>query len=266
MSKIEQYYAFIDMFKGNLTKEQQQLLESLEDTVIAEEILPSIKENVTPLLSKLRRGLTLVIEYTPENGVVLNTTREPIKLKERKSRGKYKAQSWSVASSVNETEITTEQESNEEVFDDFQPAQVDGEVVLSCKKGSRFVLDVLTYFYEQYGLEPIMPYIVEHTLVGIKKNGSFNLPGIFLKGSEEEMHLRNGQDEHGNSENPSRQRWFETPFLLDTDTVYLSTQWKDTKDCQGLTIDNFERMIQECFDNGYGVRRDAVVGYQLIMK
>ena len=44
MSKIQDYYDFIDKFKGDLKPRLQTELEQLEDSLIAEEILPAISE------------------------------------------------------------------------------------------------------------------------------------------------------------------------------------------------------------------------------
>lgn len=66
MGKIHEYYALIDkleaMFQGKLTEKQGNLLEELEDSLIAEEILPAISESVAPVLGILRRHLTLVVD------------------------------------------------------------------------------------------------------------------------------------------------------------------------------------------------------------
>ena len=62
MSKIQDYYDFIDKFKGDLKPRLQTELEQLEDSLIAEEILPAISESVAPVLGILRRHLTLVVD------------------------------------------------------------------------------------------------------------------------------------------------------------------------------------------------------------
>ena len=61
MRKIQDYYDFIDKFKGDLKPRLQTELEQLEDSLIAEEILPAISESVAPVLGILRRHLTLEI-------------------------------------------------------------------------------------------------------------------------------------------------------------------------------------------------------------
>ena len=89
MSKIQDYYDFIDKFKGDLKPRLQTELEQLEDSLIAEEILPAISESVAPVLSILRRHLTLVVDYDPEGGIIVKTTRGKVEVDEPTAK-KYK--------------------------------------------------------------------------------------------------------------------------------------------------------------------------------
>ncbi len=82
MSKIQDYYDFIDKFHGDLNEEQIKMLEGLEDQLIAEEILPAISKSVAPVLSILRRHLTLVVDYAPQSGITVKTTRGEVVVKE----------------------------------------------------------------------------------------------------------------------------------------------------------------------------------------
>lgn len=82
MSKIQDYYRLFDMFKGKLTDEQKKVLEGLEDQLIQEEILPAISKSVAPVLDNLRRNLTLVVDYDPEGGITVKTTRGEVVVKE----------------------------------------------------------------------------------------------------------------------------------------------------------------------------------------
>lgn len=86
MSKIQDYYDFIDKFKGDLKPRLQTKLEQLEDSLIAEEILPAISESVAPVLSILRRHLTLVVDYDPEGGITVKTTRGEVVVKENTAK------------------------------------------------------------------------------------------------------------------------------------------------------------------------------------
>lgn len=105
MTKLEDYYRLFDMFKGNLTDAQKEVLGQLEDQIIAEEILPAISESVAPVLSSLRRPLTLVVDYDPEGGITVKTTRGEVVVKENTAK-KYQIPSTKKVVKVAETEPT----------------------------------------------------------------------------------------------------------------------------------------------------------------
>ena len=86
MSKLNDYYRLFDMFKGKLTEEQKEILGQLEDQIIAEEVLPAISESVAPILTTLRRKLTLIVDYDPEGGITVKTTRGRVVLKEHTAK------------------------------------------------------------------------------------------------------------------------------------------------------------------------------------
>ena len=86
MRKIQDYYDFIDKFKGDLKPRLQTELEQLEDSLIAEEILPAISESVAPVLDILRRHLTLVVDYDPQAGIIVKTTRGEVVVKENTAK------------------------------------------------------------------------------------------------------------------------------------------------------------------------------------
>ena len=86
MGKLQDYYRLFDIFNGKLTDEQKKILEGLEDQLIAEEILPAISESVAPVLSALRRHLTLVVDYDPEGGITVKTTRGEVVVKEHTAK------------------------------------------------------------------------------------------------------------------------------------------------------------------------------------
>ena len=83
MGKLKEYYRLFDMFKGNLTDEQKGILEGLEDQLIAEEILPAISDSVAPVLGNLRRPLSLIVDYNPETGITVKTTRSEVVVQEK---------------------------------------------------------------------------------------------------------------------------------------------------------------------------------------
>ncbi len=109
MGKLEDYYRLFDMFKGKLTEEQKKILEGLEDQLIAEEILPAISESVAPVLSALRRHLTLVVDYDPEGGITVKTTRGEVVVKEHTAK-KYEIPSSKKVVKVAEAEEDTMQQ------------------------------------------------------------------------------------------------------------------------------------------------------------
>lgn len=86
MSKIQDYYDFIDKFKGDLKPRLQTELELLEDSLIAEEILPAISESVAPVLDILRLHLTLVVDCDPQAGIIVKTTRGEVVVKENTAK------------------------------------------------------------------------------------------------------------------------------------------------------------------------------------
>ena len=110
MGKIHEYYALIDkleaMFQGKLTEKQGKLLEELEDSLIAEEILPAISESVAPVLGILRRHLTLVVDYDPEGGITVKTTRGKVEVDEPTAK-KYKIPSTKKVVKVAEAKLVS---------------------------------------------------------------------------------------------------------------------------------------------------------------
>ena len=103
MGKLQDYYRLFDMFKGQLTNEQKAVLEGLEDQLITDEILPAISESVAPVLSALRRPLTLVVDYDPEGGITVKTTRGAVVVKEKTAK-KYEIPSTSKVIKVAEAD------------------------------------------------------------------------------------------------------------------------------------------------------------------
>ena len=81
MSKIQDYYDFIDKFQGDLKEEHIKVLEELEDKLITDEVLPAISKSVAPVLNTLRRHLTLVVDYDPQGGIKVKTTRGEVVVK-----------------------------------------------------------------------------------------------------------------------------------------------------------------------------------------
>ena len=109
MSKIQEYYDFIDKFQGNLKEKQIKVLEELEDSLIAEEILPAISESVAPVLNIIRRHLTLVVDYDPDGGITVKTTRGEVVVKENTAK-KYEIPSTKKVVKVAEAQHEEEDE------------------------------------------------------------------------------------------------------------------------------------------------------------
>ena len=113
MGKLQEYYRLFDLFRGKLTNEQKSILEGLEDQLIAEEILPAIRESVAPVLGNLRRPLTLVGDYEPEGGITVKTTRGEVVVKEKTIK-KYQIPSTNKVVTVGETTESSETEEPEQ--------------------------------------------------------------------------------------------------------------------------------------------------------
>ena len=107
MSKIQDYYDFIDKFQGDLKEEHIKALENFEDQLIAEEILPAISKSVAPVLSILRRHLTLVVDYDPQGGIIVKTTRGEVVVKENSVK-KYEISSTNKVIKVAESQKQNE--------------------------------------------------------------------------------------------------------------------------------------------------------------
>lgn len=106
MRKLQEYYRLFDMFKGKLNDDQKNILEGLENQLIAEEILPAISESVAPELGALRRPLTLVVDYDPEGGITVKTTRGEVVVKENTAK-KYEIPNTKKVVKVSEIEDTS---------------------------------------------------------------------------------------------------------------------------------------------------------------
>lgn len=122
MSKLQDYYRLFDMFNGNLNDEQKKVLGELEDMIIAEEILPAISESVAPVLSALRRNLTLVVDYSTEDGITVKTTRGEVVVKEHTAK-KYQIPSTGKTITVSEKDQQTDGGEDDEQVDPTMRAE-----------------------------------------------------------------------------------------------------------------------------------------------
>lgn len=105
MNRLEEYYRLFDLFNGNLTDKQKEVLGELEDQIIAEEILPAISESVAPVLSTLRRNLTLIVDYDTDKGITVKTTRGEVVVKEHTAK-RYEIPATKKVVTVAEADLT----------------------------------------------------------------------------------------------------------------------------------------------------------------
>ena len=76
-------------------------------------------------------------------------------------------------------------------------------------------------------------------LVKLDDGSGHKLTGLFLKASKESMLERNAR---------RAPRWFETPFIINGQEYYLSSQWNASGDFQ-LTLPNLNYFLKECCRN-----------------
>lgn len=222
-------------------KEREKTLRGIKTKYTTDVLIPKMEEALNAVLSDYSDSLQLIVSFKPGKGVKIETASETA----RKRGATPKA-----AAPVKAT---------------FRPipSNVSGQLILAEKQLGLFALEVMKYLHEEYSFNPMLPYVSEKTLIGIKLQGVFNLQGLFFKGTEEELHLRNS-DVNAASTSKRRKhiRWYDVPFILDTDTVYLSTEWRD-RDNDKLTLNHLERMIQTCFDKNLFIVRNETTGYEL---
>lgn len=159
MSKLEDYYRLFDMFNGKLTNEQKKVLEGLEDQLIAEEILPAISKSVAPVLTTLRRNLTLIVDYDTEQGVTVKTTRGEVVVKEHTAK-KYQIPSTNKVVKVAEVDEEPEEQEPEEDNDNTpkftRGPKVKFEVRLNGNiVGGKGAVDVFVNVIKQVGYQRV---------------------------------------------------------------------------------------------------------------
>lgn len=101
-----------------------------------------------------------------------------------------------------------------------------------------FVLDAVKQLYHLDMLDSVKPYLHRNRLIAVTKEGEFNLNGMFVSCSPEELRERNTRS--------TSTRWFDTPFEVDGETLYLSNQWVD-KEHGALRLSDFRRMVSTCY-------------------
>ena len=78
MSRLDDLYKAIEtMRREHLSTADLEVKVSLaEEEIIKEEILPSLSENIEPLLNEIKRDLVLVVEYHPEEAISVALSRK----------------------------------------------------------------------------------------------------------------------------------------------------------------------------------------------
>lgn len=121
---------------------------------------------------------------------------------------------------------------------------------------NNFALEVVKQLYSLDKLESVKPYFVRNQLTAVEKDGVFKLIGMFVRCSQEEVIYRNTRS--------TSSRWFDTPFVVDGETMFLSNQWVD-KPFGALRVSDLQKMVETCyhgllsvqtFDNGVYVLKE----------
>lgn len=120
----------------------------------------------------------------------------------------------------------------EEITDETQ------DYLTKNNKVNGFVLEVVKQLYHLDKLDSVKPYLHRNRLIAVTKDGEFNLNGMFVSCSPEELRERNTRS--------TSTRWFDTPFEVDGETFYLSNQWVD-KEHGALRLSDFRRMVSTCY-------------------
>lgn len=75
---IDELYRLIDEMQKLGVEPGEQLksqLQEIENKIINEQILPIVANHIHPILKQIRRDLVLIVDYSPEEGVKVKTSR-----------------------------------------------------------------------------------------------------------------------------------------------------------------------------------------------
>ena len=75
MSKLEELYQSIETLKKlgvTISDEQLKSLDSFEEDLIKNEVLPALSQDIAPRLNPIKRDLVLVVEYHPSSGQTIS--------------------------------------------------------------------------------------------------------------------------------------------------------------------------------------------------
>lgn len=129
-----------------------------------------------------------------------------------------------------------------------------GEYLVKSHTVNGFVLDVVKQLYHLDKLDSLKPYFRRNQLITVVKDDEFNLNGMFVSCSYDELLERNTRS--------TSTRWFDNPFDVDGETLYLSNQWVD-KDHGALRLSDFRKMVATCYQGLLEVRTLANGTYVL---
>ena len=79
MTKLEKLYTSIKNLEElglELTPEMLLECDKLEEQIIKDEILPALGQDIEPRLRQIQRPLVLVVEYTPEDPIIVKLSRK----------------------------------------------------------------------------------------------------------------------------------------------------------------------------------------------
>ena len=79
MTKLEKLYASIKGLQDlglPLNEETLRAADDLEESIIKNEILPTLSQDIGPRLSQIQRDLVLVVEYTPGKPISVALSRK----------------------------------------------------------------------------------------------------------------------------------------------------------------------------------------------
>ncbi len=79
-SKLEEIYALVEYSKKTgieLTDEQLRQISEREEQYIKEDVLPVLRNSIEPILQKIQRELTLVVNYHPNEPITLRISHDP---------------------------------------------------------------------------------------------------------------------------------------------------------------------------------------------
>lgn len=121
-------------------------------------------------------------------------------------------------------------------------------VFFSKKSLAPIIFGAFSYLQEKGLVASLFRYATEtvpnsgkenERLIRLDDGHGHKLTGLFLKASKESMLERNAR---------RAPRWFETPFFINGQEYYLSSQWNASGDFQ-LTLPNLNYFLKECCKN-----------------